>query len=83
MHIYFVKVAKSKIGAYFTPLYFKEAQQEEQRVTLNLFYKQQRFWATSLKLEWLLILVAYFGFDSENITSVVAYFPFKNIQHCL
>ena len=26
--------------------------------TLNLFYKQQRFWATSLKLEWLLILVA-------------------------
>ena len=51
--------------------------------TLNLFYKQQRFWATSLKLEWLLILVAYFGFDSENITSVVAYFPFKNIQHCL
>ena len=51
--------------------------------TLNLFYKQPRFRATSLKLEWLLILVAYFGFDSENITSVVAYFPFKNIQHCL
>ena len=41
-----------------------------------MIYKQQRFWATSLKLEWLLIFVAYFGFDSKNITSVVAYFPF-------
>ena len=28
------------------------------------------------KFEWLLFFVAYFGFDSENITSVVAYFPF-------
>ena len=27
-------------------------------ITLSMIYKQQRFWATSLKLEWLLILVA-------------------------
>ena len=26
--------------------------------TLSLIYKQPRFWATSLKLQWLLILVA-------------------------
>ena len=48
--------------------------------TLSMIYKQQRFWATSLKLEWLLILIANFGFDSKNITSVVAYFPFQNIN---
>ena len=48
--------------------------------TLSMIYKQQRFWATSLKLQWLLILIANFGFDSENITSVVAYFPFQNIN---
>ena len=48
--------------------------------TLSMIYKQQRFWATSLKLEWLLILIANFGFDSENKTSIVAYFPFQNIN---
>ena len=26
------------------------------------------------------ILIANFGFDSENLTSVVAYFPFENID---
>ena len=45
-----------------------------------MIYKQQRFLATSLKLEWLLILIANFGFDSKNLTSVVAYFPFQNIN---
>ena len=48
--------------------------------TLSMIYKQQRFLATSLKLEWLLILIANFGFDSKNITSLVAYFPFQNIN---
>ena len=45
-----------------------------------MIYKQQRIWTTSLKLKWLLILIANFGFDSENLTSVVAYFPFENID---
>ena len=48
--------------------------------TLSMIYKQQRFWATSLKLKWLLILIANFGFDPKNITSLVAYFPFQNIN---
>ena len=48
--------------------------------TLSMIYKQQRIWTTSLKLKWLLILIANFGFDSENLTSVVAYFPFENID---